>query len=69
MWIENKILREDLEYVVSRPYIKWQRMENKTVLVTGGTGLIGSYFINSLLYYNRCHTNVKAGFNLTHLAG
>ena len=57
MWIENKILREDLEYVVSRPYIKWQRMENKTVLVTGGTGLIGSYFINSLLYYNRCHTN------------
>lgn len=57
MWIENDVFREDLEYITSRKFIDWKKFENKTVFVTGGTGLIGFYVINAFLYYNRCHTN------------
>lgn len=57
MWIENDIFREDLEFITSRQFIDWKKFENKTVFVTGGTGLIGFYVVNSLLYYNRTHLN------------
>lgn len=55
MWTENKIFHEDLDYITSREYINWKRFENKTIFITGGTGLIGFYVINSLLYYNMTH--------------
>jgi UDP-glucuronate decarboxylase len=50
--MENSILEEDYEYVRSVDYIPWEDLKNKTMLVTGGTGLIGSTLIRSLLYVN-----------------
>ena len=41
MWLENKIFHEDLEYITNQEFIQWRRLQNKTVFITGGTGLIG----------------------------
>lgn len=43
---------EDLEFIVSRDYIKWEKLNNKSVLITGATGLIGSLVVKSLVYNN-----------------
>lgn len=60
MWLENKIFYEDLEYITNQEFIQWRRLQNKTVFITGGTGLIGFYVINSLLFYNRLyHANIR----------
>lgn len=50
----NEILKEDIEFIHSR--IDFSRFENKTVLVTGATGLIGSAIIISMLEWNRKST-------------
>lgn len=55
----NKILLEDLEYI-SNSNIEFDKMKNSTVLVTGGTGLIGVSLIRALLYINEKHnTHIK----------
>ena len=53
MWIDNDIFREDLEYIINTKYVSWEKFANKTFFITGGTGLIGFYVINSLLYYSQ----------------
>ena len=55
----NKIYQEDMEFIANFPSIEWEKLCNKTILVTGGTGLIGSTLINALLY-----ANDKKGLNL-----
>ena len=60
MWTENKIFKEDLEYITSACFIDWQKLDNKAVFVTGATGLIGYTFVNALLYRNlTCNSNIK----------
>lgn len=51
----NDILKEDIEYIHRN--IDFSHMENKTVLVTGATGLIGSSIIISMLEWNRKNVN------------
>lgn len=53
MWTENNVFLEDLESIAQTACIPWKKLRGKTVLVTGGTGLIGSTLINSLLYANK----------------
>ena len=50
MW--NKIYQEDMNFIADFPSIDWEKLRNKSILVTGGTGLIGSTLINALLYAN-----------------
>lgn len=52
MWIENEVFNEDLKYINEAAFIPWNKIKNKSVLVTGGTGLIGYYVIQSLAYRN-----------------
>lgn len=60
MWTENKIFKEDLEYITSAGFIDWQKLYNKTVFVTGATGLIGYTFVSALLYRNlKYQSNIK----------
>ena len=60
MWTENKIFKDDLEYITNAKFIDWQKLDSKTVFVTGATGLIGYSFVNSLLYRNlSCNSNIK----------
>lgn len=60
MWTENKIFKEDLEYITSAGFIDWERLNSKTVFVTGATGLIGYTFVSALLYRNLTYnSNIK----------
>lgn len=60
MWTENKIFKEDLEYITNVKFIDWQKLDSKTVFVTGATGLIGYTFVCALLYRNLiCNSNIK----------
>lgn len=47
--MDNSIYKEDIETVVSDSNIPWQQLEGKSVLVTGGTGVIGNVLVHSLL--------------------
>ncbi|MDO4920369.1 MAG: NAD-dependent epimerase/dehydratase family protein [Phascolarctobacterium sp.] len=53
MWINNEIFKEDLQQIVNIKYIPWENFKSKTILITGGTGLIGSTLISALLYADR----------------
>lgn len=60
MWMENEIFKEDLEYITSVNFIDWHKLDNKTVFVTGATGLIGYTFVSALLYKNLIYnSNIK----------
>lgn len=52
MIMQNKTYFEDMNFVLAFPSIDWEKLRNKNILVTGGTGLIGSTLINALLYAN-----------------
>lgn len=57
MWLENKIFREDMEYIAQAEYIPWHKLANKTIFVTGATGLLGFNLISALSYMN-LHKNL-----------
>lgn len=52
MWIDIPIYKEDLDYISNVPFIHWRDFKNTNILITGGTGHIGSNLINALLYVN-----------------
>lgn len=52
MWLENPVFREDMEYIASVDFIPWEKLREKTLLITGATGLIGFNFISALAYMN-----------------
>lgn len=52
MWVENSVFFEDLKKINEVSYIDWEKLENSTVFVTGGTGLIGYTFIAAIAYRN-----------------
>lgn len=52
MWDENSVLYSDLSYIVKADFIDWGQFRGKSFYITGGTGLIGFYLIQTLLYRN-----------------
>ena len=52
MWIDNAIFKEDLEYILKYKAIDWNQLKNKTILITGANGLIGSTLVKALIYAN-----------------
>lgn len=59
MWTENPIFKEDLDSLSEQSYIPWDALTNKTVFVTGATGLIGYTAVCALLRYNQLHENAN----------
>lgn len=53
MWTENSVFREDMEGICSQTCIPWDKLQGRTVLVTGATGLIGGQTVSALLYADR----------------
>ena len=47
----NCILKEDLQRIVKQN-INWNALKNKSVMVTGASGMVGSYFVRTLLELN-----------------
>ncbi|MFI3163928.1 MAG: NAD(P)-dependent oxidoreductase [Bacillota bacterium] len=54
--LKNETFISDLDSVISEKNIDFNMLENKTILVTGATGLIAYTLIHSLLYARR---NIK----------
>lgn len=48
----NNVNQEDMEYISGARSINWKLLRDKTVFITGGTGLIGSTIIHALIYAN-----------------
>ena len=63
MWLENKIFKEDLDHLMTCDYIPWDKLQDKTILVTGATGLIGFNLVSGLIY-----ANLKKGLNMRIIA-
>jgi UDP-glucuronate decarboxylase len=59
----NKVIEEDLKYVY-KANLPWEKFVNQTVLITGASGFLPAYMVETLLYLNR----VNPDFNITVLA-
>lgn len=44
----NRILAEDLTDIIAQP-VNWEKLYGKTVMITGASGMLGSYFARTLL--------------------
>lgn len=65
--IDNLIYREDINYVTDLE-LPWEKLNNKSILITGASGLIGSFLIDVLMEKNLHGLNCKVyalGRNLT----
>lgn len=58
----TKIVKSDIEKIAAAK-LSWHKLKNKTVLVTGATGFIGSFIIHSIM-----RKNETDGLNVTVLA-
>jgi hypothetical protein len=50
MWVENHVFHEDLEHIANASFLPWEELKGKTILITGGTGLLGFNLISALSY-------------------
>lgn len=51
MFIDNILYRDDLAKVASQN-LPWEKLKDKSVLLSGATGLIGSFFVDVVMYMN-----------------
>lgn len=47
----NRVLREDLEEIIEEN-ITWEKLKGKTILITGASGMIGTYMLQTLTMLN-----------------
>ena len=47
----NRIIKDDIKVVLKK--LDYSRLKNKTVLITGATGMLPSYMVYTLLYLNK----------------
>lgn len=52
--LNDRILIEDLEHIAISD-IPLQQLNNRTIFITGATGMLGSQLVLTLLYYNDLH--------------
>ena len=50
----NKIVKEDLAEIISEN-LSWEKLFNSTIVVTGASGILPSYMIETLLYLNEVY--------------
>ena len=62
--MNNDNLKSDYSNIINNQLIKWKSIHSKTIIVTGGTGLIGSSLIRVLMAYNKA---VNAGIKIVAL--
>lgn len=56
----SNILQRDFENILNMTCIRWELLANKTILITGANGLIGSNIINTIIYANETRKyNIK----------
>lgn len=50
MVVQDKILQEDMEWIVNSHKIVWTQFQDATVLITGASGLLGQQFVFAFLF-------------------
>lgn len=53
MCFNSEVFQKDMEAINSADFIPWDKLKNKTVLITGATGLIGYTLTCGMLYADR----------------
>jgi UDP-glucuronate decarboxylase len=51
---KNNIILEDLDFI-SKSLALWEDLRNQSILITGCSGLLGSYLVKALIYANNVH--------------
>jgi nucleoside-diphosphate-sugar epimerase len=51
-FFSNNLYQEDIASIASCD-INWKALDNHRILITGATGMIGSFFIDTLMYRNK----------------
>lgn len=47
----NRVLKDDLKTIIAED-LSWEKLKNKTVMITGASGMVGSYMLYVLLMLN-----------------
>lgn len=47
----NRVLEDDLKTIIAEA-LSWEKLKNKTVMITGASGMVGSYMLYVLLMLN-----------------
>ncbi len=55
VWQEPDVVREDLQRICAARWVPWHALRDRTVLVTGATGLIGRTLTKALLWHAMQH--------------
>ena len=50
--LNNSLYSHDIKWIVESE-LPWEKLENKTVLITGATGMIASCFVDALMILNK----------------
>ena len=50
MYINNELYQNDIKRII---YDKYSLLKNKTIFITGSSGLVGSFLIDTLMYMNK----------------
>lgn len=53
-YLNNPLYRDDIEKVANQT-LPWEKLRDKSVLICGATGLIGSFLVDVLMYKNTYH--------------
>jgi nucleoside-diphosphate-sugar epimerase len=51
LFVTSELYQEDIETIASGN-IDWDKLKNKSIMITGATGLIGTFLIDVLMYRN-----------------
>lgn len=55
----TELEREDIALVAELPY-QWEKLDNKVIMISGGTGFIGSFIVDVIQYRNKkFSSNIK----------
>jgi len=49
----GNVLQDDIENILNNEIIPWQNLEGKSILVSGATGMLGSYIVETLAALNK----------------
>lgn len=51
--INNPFYQEELKKIINNSNIEWKKFDNKTILITGSTGMIGSFLVDTIMLRNK----------------
>ena len=55
--LKHRLYQDDLEYCISYSAIEWDKLANKTILITGATGTIGRFLIDAIMLRNKIYSS------------